>query len=366
MATTKKTEKECDEAIKEFAEITGKDEAFAHAILQDVDYELEEAVVRYYSSIDDGPLPESILREVEAAGLAPLAPRPASIDRGNSLQPINSEEEPANSLDQEPVPSATKPKIEAQARLPPDVTVLSYNVDGLDVDALQTRFAAVMMIVAKVNPDVIFFQEFVKAMEPKMNQILGKLYHIISGYCGVPYYTVTCVAKCIRIENQEIVKYQTQMGRNMLCIEGKWRGMNVRLINSHLESCAEQSGTRRMQFKQAMDKMAIYSSQPDTLAIFGGDLNLRDSEVSNIPDGVEDAWIAAGSNPAFKFTWDTKLNDNKQLPKMIRTRFDRLYIKSPYQKMEFYLEGKQKIEGCDRFPSDHFAIVAKLTAPKLE
>jgi len=510
MATTTKSDAECEDAIKNFVEITCTDEASAHSILQDVDYDLDEALARHFSAQASGPVPEEILREVEQDGLAPNTPRPVTTTRTrrnvevpsatrntpvNSVRPQDtpasnqdSEEEehedaptvtansqeglngnaslletpgenikqesaengqevlngnasllessvenvnhesiergqespldtkplavnlhstPLNSNrfspkrphttiefegeppskqsrirdfffdsdstadEQQPGPSASSSReseIDTNARFPPDVTILSYNIDGLDEEALGIRFTGVLTIVAKVNPDIIFFQEFVKELEPKLRSMLAKQYEIFTGECGVPYYTVTCVAKCIRVSKNEILKFYcgTQMGRNLLCVEGKWGELNVRLINSHLESCWDQAEIRKLQFSQAMEKMKEYSSQPDTLSIFGGDLNLRDPEVSNVPAGVQDVWIATGSNPALKYTWDTKLNTNKETKRAVRNRFDRFYAKSPYQQMEFRLEGRQKIKNCGRFPSDHFAIVTKFSAPELD
>lgn len=68
-----------------------------------------------------------------------------------------------------------------------------------------------------------------------------------------------------------------------------------------MESCWDQATTRKRQFIDAMEKMKTYNlSDPKTLAIFAGDLNIRDPEVSNVPTGVVDAWIATGSNNEFK------------------------------------------------------------------
>ncbi len=76
-----------------------------------------------------------------------------------------------------------------------------------------------------------------------------------------------------------------------------------------------------------------------------------------MPKGVVDAWIAAGSNNEFKYTWDTKLNDSHNFKKNVRHRFDRFYVKSPYSKLDFWLEGRQRIKQINCFPSDHFGNV---------
>jgi hypothetical protein len=66
---------------------------------------------------------------------------------------------------------------------------------------------------------VIFLQEFIAEFEPKLQQVLGGMYNIFTGFSACNYYTVTCVAKNIQIEKNEIINFDTMMGRNMLCVE---------------------------------------------------------------------------------------------------------------------------------------------------
>jgi hypothetical protein len=46
------------------------------------------------------------------------------------------------------------------------------------------------------------------------------------------------------------------------------------------ESCRENAAQRKVQFKLAMEKLGTYSNDPNTFSIVGGDLNIRDVEVS--------------------------------------------------------------------------------------
>jgi hypothetical protein len=59
--------------------------------------------------------------------------------------------------------------------------------------------------------------------------------------------------------------------------------LNIRLLNTHLESGSKASiyeaAERCNQFKQGMAKLTEYLDDSNTLAIFGGDLNIRDTEV---------------------------------------------------------------------------------------
>ncbi|KAI6229058.1 Endonuclease/exonuclease/phosphatase family protein [Aphelenchoides fujianensis] len=216
-----------------------------------------------------------------------------------------------------------------------------------------------MSAVFRINPEIIFFQEIVPAIEAKLKQDAR-----VDPHPAFPYYTMTAVSKNIKIVKTDVIGFgNSEMGRNMLCVEGQWWGLKIKLINSHLESMWDHSKKRKAQFVQAMEKLRLFSADPNTLAIFGGDLNLRDPEVSNVPPGVQDAWVAAGSDKATKYTWDCKLNDNKNLRANMRCRFDRLFYRAPYQKLDFYLTGTEKRKDIGRFPSDHFAIVCKFAQP---
>ena len=50
------------------------------------------------------------------------------------------------------------------------------------------------------------------------------------------------------------------------------------LLNTHLESTAEHAGERMKQLRLCFDR--VNSAEEDKNVIFGGDLNLRDKEVS--------------------------------------------------------------------------------------
>lgn len=66
-----------------------------------------------------------------------------------------------------------------------------------------------------------------------------------------------------------------------------WQGLPIRLINTHLESCWDQARVRTAQFSKAMEKLNEYSKDPKALLIFGGDLNIRDPEVSVLNNVVD-------------------------------------------------------------------------------
>ncbi|VDP37918.1 unnamed protein product [Heligmosomoides polygyrus] len=112
----------------------------------------------------------------------------------------------------------------------------------------------------------------------------------------------------------------------------------------------------REQFKICMEKIQeIITRYPNCLLFFGGDLNIRDDEVANVPRGVADAWLAAGAKGDTEFTWDTRKNDNKH-SFGARNRFDRIIWYGPLRRVKFALAGQQRIRSCLCFPSDHWAV----------
>jgi tyrosyl-DNA phosphodiesterase 2 len=101
--------------------------------------------------------------------------------------------------------------------------------------------------------------------------------------------------------------------------------------------------------------------------IFGGDLNLRDTEVQKLggfPAGVYDVWIKTGARKEVEYTWDMTRNDNLELtggskfkPKF---RFDRIFVRpsraSDVEAIHFGLTGLQRLKPHVCFPSDHWGL----------
>jgi tyrosyl-DNA phosphodiesterase 2 len=75
-------------------------------------------------------------------------------------------------------------------------------------------------------------------------------------------------------------------------------------------------------------------------------------------------WLYLGAANATQFTFDRTVNDNKGRVerKATRHRYDRLFIRhSSVQKLtpiRFELVGTERIRRCQRFPSDHWGILA--------
>eukprot|EP00747_Dinoflagellata_sp_TGD_P101861 gnl/TRDRNA2_/TRDRNA2_168481_c2_seq1.p1 gnl/TRDRNA2_/TRDRNA2_168481_c2~~gnl/TRDRNA2_/TRDRNA2_168481_c2_seq1.p1 ORF type:complete len:246 (-),score=35.28 gnl/TRDRNA2_/TRDRNA2_168481_c2_seq1:17-754(-) len=124
-------------------------------------------------------------------------------------------------------------------------------------------------------------------------------------------------------------------------------------------------------------------------------MNLRDDEFRAVQDelgeeiqGITDVWVWCGSDKSEKYTWDTFANTNCKGRFKYRARFDRLFCLAPgvtnttraeldlangttvraWQPIDFQLVGKDEVLDIDRFPSDHWAMLATFMGPgsKLE
>lgn len=69
-----------------------------------------------------------------------------------------------------------------------------------------------------------------------------------------------------------------QIGGLILFVQCRVKGVPCLLMTSHLESTQQHAEERKKQLKTALEVMR--SADKHRTAIFGGDLNLRDKEVS--------------------------------------------------------------------------------------
>uniref|UniRef100_A0A1I8BUQ3 Endo/exonuclease/phosphatase domain-containing protein n=1 Tax=Meloidogyne hapla TaxID=6305 RepID=A0A1I8BUQ3_MELHA len=291
------TDEECEEAIKRFAEMTQVDEGLAHFLLQENDFDINRALTEFFNNSNQTLPTSSNSKEVNVEGV-------------NGPQMTN---------------KRVYKEEKGEGSFPSELTLLSWNVDGLDDRQREKRFTAALYIIAKTNPEVIFLQEMVEPLMPQLNGLN------------------------IKIIKDEFIPFEnTTMGRGMLIVEGIWQNLKLKLLNSHLESTADYSNARSSQFAKCLEQIELMTKIDETLAIFGGDLNIRDKEVGNLPESIKDVWVEAGSKAQYRYTWDLKRNDNyagrfgKGQP---RARFDRILFKGPPQtKVDFHLEGINRIK----------------------
>ncbi|XP_034561546.1 tyrosyl-DNA phosphodiesterase 2 [Notolabrus celidotus] len=330
---------------EEFAAITGTDSAVAQCYLAENEWEMERALNSFF---------EADLEKVFEEDLIESEPGP------NTKKQKVEERPPEECIDltEDSSASAHKTSEEDESKL----SLISWNVDGLDTDNLAERARGLCSFLVLYTPDVVFLQELI----PPYVQYLKKRavsYLIIEG--GEDGYFTGMMLKKSRVKliESEIVAYPTtQMMRNLLVAQVTFKDQKLCLMTSHLESCKGQAAERMKQLRVVMQRMR--EARDDVTVLFGGDTNLRDAEVVKVglPPSVCDLWERLGKQEHCRYTWDTKANSNKSVPYVSRCRFDRVYLR-PATKVgvpciapdHMALVGLEKLD-CGRYTSDHWGI----------
>ncbi|XP_030639000.1 tyrosyl-DNA phosphodiesterase 2 [Chanos chanos] len=254
---------------------------------------------------------------------------------------------------------------------PNQLTVLTWNIDGLDGDEFKERTLGLLYCLGKLRPDVILLQELIQPSLRILQHVM-KDYEILTG-ADEGYFTGMLLRKSrVQLLQSNIVKYPTtEMGRNLLIANVIFSGIQLCVMTSHLESCKASSQERMNQLRRVWKRMR--EAPDDQTVIFGGDTNLRDKEVKKlggVPDGIFDVWETLGEPEDCKYTWDTVNNDNKDVDFDARLRFDRVYMRSAKdgtrvtpEKMT--LEGMKRLM-CGLFISDHWGILCTFSVRSSE
>jgi len=138
------------------------------------------------------------------------------------------------------------------------------------------------------KPDVVLLQEVVEANEEILRGALESTYQFSSGnryedYSHPPnnhYYTmVLSKRKTCKIESRDLIEFANSvMARNLLEVKLTYMGkVNLCVLTAHLESTVDYAKQRVEQLKICFDH--INKIDKSYSVFFGGDLNLRDSEV---------------------------------------------------------------------------------------
>uniref|UniRef100_UPI00358E95FC tyrosyl-DNA phosphodiesterase 2 n=1 Tax=Myxine glutinosa TaxID=7769 RepID=UPI00358E95FC len=244
------------------------------------------------------------------------------------------------------------------------ITMLSWNIDGLDLECLPQRARAVCNTIALHRPDVVCFQEVI---EPYRDYLVKHTrgYHLVTGG-DEGYYTAILLKKSrLDLLGHEIIPYPTtRMMRNLLIVKTRLLGLDLCFMTSHLESTRACAKERQKQLKCLLKN--IESAPQSSAAIFAGDTNLRDKEVSEIgglPWRIHDMWVTLGSSPDTQYTWDTFVNDNLGHSNKSHFRFDRIYFRGALDFSPKLLPRSLRLVGteqlmCEMFPSDHWGMLA--------
>lgn len=246
-----------------------------------------------------------------------------------------------------------------------NLKVISYNVDGLNERQVLERAIFSAHFIAEENPDVICLQEVVFATKQIFIKYFTSLGYVhSSGESSTHYFTLTFVRNTFTVREMFARDFTgeglSSMGRNMNILVIALNAINFLIINTHLESCKENSFTRKSQFKAILQKLIDF----DGPALLCGDLNIRDDEVKfvqkalgiSLGKDIIDAWIVNGRNKEDETTW-TLYNDPNIMSKIYR--FDRMLYnnKNSLQSKSFRLIGKALLPPPISSPaSDHFGM----------
>jgi len=328
--------------VKEFEGVTNTNEALAQQYLQEDDWDLTRALNRFFTEKikqQDEELAKQIELQVEQQTMQQTT---MSIEDGLKEGILTTE-------------------------APAELTVISWNIDGLDIKNIKKRTKGVCKIIEDEKADIVFLQEVIpETLEYIQTKLSG--YECIRGVQGD--YFVATLLRWGRVykDSSRLVPFPgSVMGRHLLHVEAHCGQVKLDLLNTHLESTGDHAEERKSQLKQSfqiIDNIATTSN-----VLYGGDLNMRDKELAACggpPAGSRDCWQECGSRPAVQYTWDMTRNTNLEWQGKFKPkcRFDRLYLRPSRMfacsSAFFGLVGLQKIHGTQSFPSDHWGLMLKL------
>lgn len=212
------------------------------------------------------------------------------------------------------------------------ITLLSYNIDGLNPVNLQYRTHNALALIISENPDVIQLQEVIHETAPVLATTLS-----CNGYSTLPdlsmgmchYFTMSFYKKD-KFQNARLTRMPyagsaaSQQGRDSLQLELSHHGSRLLFINCHLESCGAAfkspgSAIRIAQLRNGLQKLCDHAETGP--AILAGDLNIREPEAAAVTSGfvgaITDASSALERRPSN--TWFIPG------PSRFSARYDRVY-----------------------------------------
>ncbi|KAL5496242.1 hypothetical protein EMCRGX_G012486 [Ephydatia muelleri] len=194
-------------------------------------------------------------------------------------------------------------------------SLLCWNIFGLDSTYVAERTHAICDFVREKKPDVVFFQEVVRSTWDILASELGRDYLMYrNSSVKSHYYHNLMVRKgspVVPVETDITVEpfVGTGQGRHLLRIKTAFNnGTRINFMTSHLESLPTDRDERKTQLKRCFTIMRDLDKTSSETTVFGGDLNLADSELAEIggpPQNVRDAWEVCGADANNELTWHT-------------------------------------------------------------
>jgi tyrosyl-DNA phosphodiesterase 2 len=254
--------------------------------------------------------------------------------------------------------------------------LLSWNIEGRHSADLEERIGYICELIMTRKPHVVFLQEVVdQSWGPLIVARLGQIYNCHpSPNPSMNYYNAILIVKEGTSITGDLSMYRfpgSQKGRHLLQLPVQILGVELDVMTTHLETKLERKDERIRQLSEVFGMMNALE-RSNRMSIFGGDLNLRDTEVisrDDMPEDAVDLWVACGRQREHQYTWDATVNDNltvrQQPPPSLR--FDRIYLNpddGALRPKSFELVGKDRLSRCGRFPSDHWGIWAEFQVKK--
>eukprot|EP01068_Selenidium_serpulae_P012005 Selendium_serpulae@DN5756_c0_g1_i1.p1 len=281
----------------------------------------------------------------------------------------------------------------------PGFSLLTWNIDGLEEKGLHPRTRRVAEIIQNQSPDVVLLQELVPEGVDVIKRMTGSRYDVLlpepRSTEPLPPYFCGILLRKDRVVQKAEPKTEwfgnSVMGRHLLTVQAslsEFGDEQILFSTTHLESTKDFAKARREQLRHIFKKMeTVFNPErraPEKLnyVVVGGDLNVRDSDVTSAgqPGDVHDVWQFLGGESKNQYTWDMLSNNNKTFEGEFkpRCRFDRVYVtqRSPIESNwrktanEFWvpktltLVGKEQIDSCEMFRSDHYGLMIRFHKTK--
>lgn len=195
------------------------------------------------------------------------------------------------------------------------MSVLSWNLFGLSDDHLDVRTEAALFEALLGGPperalkggtdwrppDVLLFQEVVE--RSYMAHLRTHLR--AAGYRLFPerpsdqreYFETIAIGPTLEEPKVAIHPLPSRQGRELVALTARREDVEWLFLTGHLESMKAGAEWRMQQCGIIYQRLQAHQGP----AVFGGDTNLRESEMDVLPS-IPDAWSQSGSNPKERMT----------------------------------------------------------------
>ena len=201
----------------------------------------------------------------------------------------------------------------------PQITLLSFNIDGLNDFETMLRTQETLNILLTESPDIIHLQEVIHETYTLLQPALSAHSYLCSSVPTGPeaasYFTMSAV-KTTRFQDIQFVTEDfppsgtSSQGRNLLITHArllpsssssdKWIFINTHLESTGIPFQSPQSHTRMQQLQYSLSRMITHATvHRAPLVLLSGDLNLRDEEADFVLKHVSS--LSPSSSSAFRY-----------------------------------------------------------------